>query len=304
MIIFSSVTKTFGNGNIALDDFSIYIESGELVVLSGPSGSGKTTVMRLLIKEYNPTSGNIIFDDTPLSKIKNRHLPKHRRKIGVIFQDYKLLTDLNVWENIALPLYIIGKKQSEIEERVTDLLRLIGLEEKAWVFPVQLSGGEAQRVSIARALATGPDVIFADEPTGNLDQDSSLIITKLLKKINELGTTVLIATHDTSVLKELEKSRHIFIKKGKLELDTHKKTLPDDKNKKLENKESKKQEKPTEDIKDQEPKTEEVENNKKKDKNKTQKTAPQEEIKTDKEKSSPEKKSDEKEKIEINIEEI
>ena len=225
MIIFSSVTKTFGNGTTALDNISLRVEPGELVVITGPSGSGKTTLMRLLIREYDTTSGEISFYDLSLKKIKNKQIPHHRRQIGVVFQDYKLLPDLNVWENIALPLNIVGRKQSEIESRVTDLLKLIGLEDNAWLFPAQLSGGEAQRVSIARALATGPDVIFADEPTGNLDKDTSLAITKLLTKINELGTTVLIATHDTSVLNALEKSRQIHLDKGKLDKDTHPKEI-------------------------------------------------------------------------------
>ena len=225
MIIFSSVTKTFGNGTTALSDVSLRIDPGELVVITGPSGSGKTTLMRLLIREYDVTSGEIIFAETPLEKIKNRQIPLHRRQIGVVFQDYKLLPDLNVWENIALPLNIVGRKQSEIESRVTDLLKLIGLEDKAWLFPTQLSGGEAQRISIARALATGPNLIFADEPTGNLDKETSLAITKLLKKINELGTTVLLATHDTTVLDFLKSSRQIHLNNGILEKDTQPKKI-------------------------------------------------------------------------------
>lgn len=225
MIIFSAVTKIFGNGTIALDNISLRIDPGELLVITGPSGSGKTTLMRLLIKEYDVSSGEILFQDLSLEKLKNRNIPHHRRQIGVVFQDYKLLPDLNVWENIALPLDIIGRKQDEIESRVTDLLKLIGLEDKAWLFPTQLSGGEAQRVSIARALATGPSIIFADEPTGNLDKETGMAIAKLLKKINELGTTVLFATHDTNVLDFLSKSRQIHLDNGKLAKDTHPKKV-------------------------------------------------------------------------------
>ncbi len=200
MIKFKKVTKKFGNDNVAFADLNFDIESGEMVAVTGPSGSGKTTIMRLLIREYVPSSGKIIFDGKNLKKIKKRQIPQHRRRIGVVFQDYKLIEELNVWENIALPLNIKGKKKADIEHRVTDLLNLVGLEDKALMFPRQLSGGESQRISIARALATGPKIIFADEPTGNLDPKTGTHIIKLLKKINKLGTTVLLATHDSYIL--------------------------------------------------------------------------------------------------------
>jgi cell division transport system ATP-binding protein len=220
MITFSSVTKKFGSGNVALDNVSFHLEPGDFAIISGPSGSGKTTIMKLLIKDLLPTKGEISYKDFDLKDIKGSKLPEHRRKIGVVFQDYKLLPELNVWENIALPLSIMGKPVSEIESRVTDLLNLVSLTDKALMFPKQLSGGEAQRVSIARALATGPGLIFADEPTGNLDKDSSLSIIKLLKQINELGTTVLLATHDVVVLDELSKERLIKLDKGSLKSDS------------------------------------------------------------------------------------
>jgi len=204
MIKFQTVTKKFPNGTIAFENLSFDVDSGEMVMITGPSGSGKTTIMRLIIREYLPTEGEIEFDDQPLHKIKNREVPQHRQKIGVVFQDYKLINDLNVWENIALPLNIRHKSQEEIEERVTDLLKLIGLTDKALMFPCQLSGGEAQRVSIARALATGPKIIFADEPTGNLDKATSQKIIDLLTKINKLGTTLMLATHDQFVLDYLQ----------------------------------------------------------------------------------------------------
>lgn len=219
MISFNSVTKAFGDDSVALQDVSFTIEPGELVVVTGPSGSGKTTLMRLLTKEYEPTSGEIIFNDQSLSDIKGSKVHQLRRQIGVVFQDYKLLPELNVWENIALSLYIIGQKQDEIEQRVTDLLRLISLDDKPFLFPSQLSGGEAQRVSIARALATAPSVIFADEPTGNLDAETSASIARLLQKINKLGTTVLIATHDTGVLDLMKEERHIRLEHGQLVKD-------------------------------------------------------------------------------------
>lgn len=219
MITFTDVTKSFGDDLVALQNVTFTIEPGELVVITGPSGSGKTTLMRLLTKEYEPTSGEITFNGEPLADIKKSQVHKHRRQIGVVFQDYKLLPELNVWENIALSLYITGQKQNEIEERVTDLLRLISLDDKPFLFPSQLSGGENQRVSIARALATAPAVIFADEPTGNLDAETSASIARLLQKINKLGTTVLVATHDVSVLDLMQEERHMRLEHGTLVKD-------------------------------------------------------------------------------------
>lgn len=219
MIVFRNVTKQFDDA-FAVKDIDFAIDPGELVMITGSSGSGKTTLMRLLTREYKTTVGEIFFDSTQLNSIKSGKIHHHRRKIGVIFQDYKLLQDLNVWENIALALSIIGTKDSEIERRVTDLLELVSLTDKAFHFPVQLSGGEAQRVSIARALSTAPKVIFADEPTGNLDPEASKNVISLLKKINSLGTTVLITTHNTDVKKWLGEVRHLHIEKGELLHDT------------------------------------------------------------------------------------
>jgi cell division transport system ATP-binding protein len=225
MIVFSSVTKQFFPESIAVEDVSFEIEPGELVVITGPSGSGKTTLMRLLTKEYLPSSGEILFHNISLDDIPDSQVFRHRRQIGVVFQDYKLISELNVWENIALPLSIVGKEESEIETRVTDLLTLVSLTDKAFYFPKQLSGGEAQRISIARALSTGPKVLFADEPTGNLDAESSVEIAKLLERINSFGTTVLFATHDTNVIDLLTKNyRHLTMEKGKLVSDSDKKS--------------------------------------------------------------------------------
>ena len=220
MITFKDVSISFGSDEYGLNDVSFSIDSGELVVITGPSGSGKTTIMRLLMREYDPTAGDITFDGSNIADISSGKLHQHRRNIGVVFQDYRLLPELNVWENIALPLSIVGKKQADIEERVTDLLTLIKLPQKAHLFPSQLSGGEAQRISIARALAMGPSVLFADEPTGNLDADTSREITELLKKIHSLGTTVLFATHDPVAIKVLSDAHTLELENGKLKKDS------------------------------------------------------------------------------------
>lgn len=223
MLIFENVTKKFVDDSYGVQSLSFEIEPGELVFITGSSGSGKTTLMKLLTKEYLPSEGEIHVEDLQLSQVKSSDLHHLRRKIGVVFQDYKLLPELNVWENISLPLYIIGTPQEEVERRVTDLLRLVGLADKASLFPNQLSGGEAQRVSIARALTTGPSVIFADEPTGNLDPETALAIANLLHKINTLGTTLLFATHNLEFIKRFKNSRHIHLEDGKVVLDSKKK---------------------------------------------------------------------------------
>lgn len=229
MIIFKNVTKQF-NDSFALKDVSFSVDPGELLTVTGHSGSGKTTLMRLLIKEYTPSTGEIIFDSTPLHSIRSGRIHHHRRNIGVVFQDYKLLPEMNVWENIALALSIVGTRNNEIERRVTDLLELVSLTNKAFLFPAQLSGGEAQRVSIARALSTAPKVIFADEPTGNLDSESSEHIIKLLKKINSMGTTVMVTTHNHDVQEWLSSSRHIHLQNGMLISDSKKASADSSKN--------------------------------------------------------------------------
>lgn len=220
MLIFNNVSKDFGDSKSGIRNVNFQVDPGELVFITGNSGSGKTTIMRLLTKDYIPTDGEISIEDIDLAQVKPSNIHHLRRKIGVIFQDYKLLTDLNVWENISLPLYIVGTPQAEVEQRVTDLLRLVGLEDKANLFPTQLSGGEAQRVSIARALTTGPSIIFADEPTGNLDPETALAIASLLHKINTLGTTLLFATHNLDFIKKFKGSRHIHLEDGTIVLDT------------------------------------------------------------------------------------
>lgn len=215
MIEFQQVTKIFGNGTVALDDVSFLIEEGEIALIQGHSGAGKTTLLRLMIKEFDPTTGKIIIEGDDLGRIPPKKTHLLRRKIGAIFQDFKLLTDRTVGENIALALDILNLKPKLIDSRIAELLHLTGMEGKENLFPLQLSGGELQRVAIARALAPQPNIIFADEPTGNLDEDTGWQIVQLLKDINEQGTTVVIATHNTNILKELD-DRIIELEKGKL----------------------------------------------------------------------------------------
>lgn len=218
MIDFISVTKNYAGKPILLD-VSFHIDPGEFVFLTGKSGAGKTTIMRLLTGQTKHDQGTITFDAHTYGKIKGKELLDIRRKIGVIYQDYKLLPDRTVAENIAMGLEIAGKSKAEIASRVSDLLTLIDLApEKANAFPSQLSGGEAQRVCIARALATAPRVIFADEPTGNLDDTTGELITSLLLKLQELGTTVIMATHNTGLVQKFGK-RTIHIKDKKVESD-------------------------------------------------------------------------------------
>lgn len=215
IITFDHVTTNYGVGEDTLSDVSFSIEPGEFIVISGKSGAGKTTLARLLMREITPVSGTIEFDGEQIADIKKSKLHFHRRNIGVVYQDYKLLPELTVSENIALALHIAGKDKQEIENRISDLLQLVQLPDKGNLFPSQLSGGEIQRVAIARALANGPRLLFADEPTGNLDRETGKHIVQILKKINSLGTTVLMSSHE-----EFDFSDHphrVFqLEKGKL----------------------------------------------------------------------------------------
>jgi len=239
MIEFNRVTKQYPTGQAALSDVSFVIEPGEFVFFVGPTGAGKTTIMKLLTRELVPTEGMVAVLGENLQNIKKSAVPKLRREVSVVFQDYKLLPDRTVAENISLPLEIANKTEDEIKSRVADLLELVNLSGKELYFPVQLSGGEAQRVSIARALAVGPKVLFADEPTGNLDHESAIAIAKLLDKIHQLGTTVLMATHNLDLLKLLKK-RELHLDKGKLVKDT--KATKEKSPKEREEKEDKKKE--------------------------------------------------------------
>ncbi len=219
MITFDQVSKTFPTGETILDDVSFRIHPGELVTIIGPSGSGKTTLLRLIYKELEPSKGTITIDGQNVTNLKSKALPKLRRRIGYAFQDFKIIPDRTVWENIALTLDILNLGEKVISERVTHLLELVGIEGKDKLFPGQLSGGELQRVSIARAIAHEPDVLLADEPTGNLDAETSNKIAELFNQIHNFGTTVILATHDPEIIKNLE-SRQITLKKGKITEDT------------------------------------------------------------------------------------
>ena len=215
MIVFEKVTKQFPNGTLALQDVSLTIEPKEFIIITGHSGAGKTTLLRLLLREVLPTKGSILFDKTDITRLKSRDIPKLRRQIGAIFQDFKLLADRTVSENIAISLEIVGSPQAEIQHRVNHLLELVGLKGKGDLFPSQISGGELQRTVIARALAPEPKVLFADEPTGNLDQTTAYQIVDLLSDINKLGTTVIMATHNHDIISRLKK-RTVELAEGKI----------------------------------------------------------------------------------------
>ncbi|MBU0618746.1 cell division ATP-binding protein FtsE [Patescibacteria group bacterium] len=214
MIKFDKVSKNFGQ-TTALNQADFTIKKGEFVFLVGPSGAGKTTILRLLLKEIVPDSGKITFLDQDLSQLPAKEIPQLRRKIGSVFQDYKLLTERTVFENTALPLEINGLERDKIKSEAAKVLALVGLKNRMNFFPAQLSGGELQRVVIARAIVAGPELVFADEPTGNLDAGISWQIVKLLKKINDQGTTVIMATHDREIVAGFPQ-RVIELKKGKV----------------------------------------------------------------------------------------
>lgn len=215
LISFNQVTFQYGKSVTALESVSFDIDNGEFVFLVGPSGSGKTTFLRLMIRELTPTSGTIIFDGEEISKRRGVSIPKLRKKIGTSFQDVKLIKDRTIFENVAVMLEIIGKKKQEIKDAVDAALDLVGLADKADQFPVQLSGGEVQRIGIARAIVGDPVILFADEPTANLDEESSWKVMSLLKEINRRGKTVIVATHNLEVVTSMGE-RVLQLEKGKL----------------------------------------------------------------------------------------
>ncbi len=225
MIKLEKVTKKFGAGVHVLSDINLFIAKGEFVFLVGPTGSGKTTIFRLLIRELLPTEGSITVGEWDIINLPKQQIPHLRKKIGVVFQDLKLLIDRTIFENVALPLEVIGTKPEEAKIRVEEVLNSVGILEHKDKFPVQLSGGELQRVAIARALILSPEILLADEPTGNLDDDTSWEIVKILADINAKGTTIMMATHDTDIVKKLAK-RIITLEKGRLVQDEKDKSAP------------------------------------------------------------------------------
>jgi len=218
MIAFQSVSKTYPNGSMGLEDVNIKIDPGEFVSLVGKSGAGKSTLIKLLIGEEKPTHGRILVGAYEVHKLVSKELPMLRRQIGVVFQDFKLLTTKNAKENVAFALEVEGKPQHEIDDAVAQMLDMVGLADKEESFPHELSGGEKQRVAIARAMINRPAVLIADEPTGNLDDLNSQDIIKLLLKINSLGTTVMLATHSKHVVNEISK-RVISLSQGRIVKD-------------------------------------------------------------------------------------
>ncbi|MBS6398126.1 MAG: cell division ATP-binding protein FtsE [Clostridiales bacterium] len=205
MIVLENIMKSYPNGVGAINGISLHIERGEFVFVVGDSGSGKSTLVKLLLKELEPTKGTIRVNGVNLSRMKKRWIPKYRRKVGCVFQDFRLLKDRNVYENVAFAQRVISTPTREIARNVPAMLSLVGLAEKYKSFPKELSGGEQQRVALARALVNSPDILLADEPTGNLDPKTSREIMKLLEEINARGTTVLVVTHDREIVNTLKK---------------------------------------------------------------------------------------------------
>lgn len=215
MITLQNVSKVFGTGVAGLSDINLQIDKGEFVFLVGHTGSGKTTLLRMLIKEVVPTTGSVIVGGWDLNKLPGHKIPHLRKKIGVVFQDLKLLTDRTIFENIMLPLQVSGINNEEAQRRAEELLEHVGISMHRDKFPIQLSGGELQRAAIARALTLSPDILLADEPTGNLDTATAFGIVSLLSKINQLGTTIVMATHNMEIVEKLG-TRVVMLESGKL----------------------------------------------------------------------------------------
>ena len=213
MIEISNVCKTYETGNKALRNVSITIGDGEFVFIMGRSGSGKSTLMKLLLKEVEPTSGKIVVNDMNLGKMPRHYVPKYRRRLGMVFQDFRLLRDRTVYETVAFAQRVIGVSTRRIKESVPAMLQMVGLSAKYKMFPQQLSGGEQQRVAIARALINRPEVLLADEPTGNLDSQNADEIMRLLEEINRMGTTVVVVTHSEEIVARMHK-RVITMERG------------------------------------------------------------------------------------------
>lgn len=246
MLLFDKVSKKYNENITALEDVGFKVDDGEFLFLVGPSGAGKTTLVRLLIREEVPSSGSIFFKEIEVPKIPNKLLPTYRQKLGIVFQDIKLLANKTLEENINFALDILGKEDKEIKETTDYLLETVGLQDRRDLFPQQLSGGEQQRGAIARALANNPELFIADEPTGNLDPDNAFQVLEILKKINKGGTTVMVISHDREIVNQM-KTRVLRMDKGKIVSDTKgdydtvktPRVPPEEKEKKKEEKEDK-----------------------------------------------------------------
>lgn len=218
MVHFESVSKKFGS-LLALDEICLEIKQGEFAFIVGPSGAGKSTLLKILTREILPTSGKVTINHTDITKIKDSDIPNFRRKVGVVFQDFKLLDDRTVFENVALTVEVQGKSDSEIAKMVEHTLKLVEIWDKRNLFPRQLSGGEQQRTAIARAVVGKPDMVLADEPTGDLDPKTAWGVIQLLNEINSWGTTVIMATHNQEIVNTL-KRRVVVLKQGKITKDS------------------------------------------------------------------------------------
>lgn len=218
LIRFKNVNKQYKNGVTAIYDLDLNIKKGEFVFVIGSTGCGKSTLIKMLYREEKPTSGKILLGGKDVAKLRNSKVYKIRRKIGVVFQDFKLLYKSTVFENVAFALEIFGAPKAEIYSKVIKVLDLVGLKNKAKNYPTQLSGGEMQRVAIARAIVNGPKLLICDEPTGNLDEVTSMEIMKVLEEINKLGTTIIMVTHDTDIVEKMKK-RVILLDSGRIVKD-------------------------------------------------------------------------------------
>jgi cell division transport system ATP-binding protein len=219
MLEFVDVTKIYKDKFTAVKNINLKIEKGSFSFIVGKSGAGKTTLIKLMIKEIDPTEGKLFFDGNDITQLSNRKIPIHRRKIGVIFQDFRLLHKKTVYENIAFAMEMVGQPAKNIRREVPTVLSMVGLSDKANNFPSELAGGEQQRIAIARAVVNKPDLIIADEPTGNLDPETSYEIMKIFTEINRRGTTLLMVTHDRAIV-DMMKKRVIELKNGKIIRDT------------------------------------------------------------------------------------
>ncbi len=219
MIEFQGVYKTYGTGSHALKDVNLHIDDGEFAFIVGASGAGKSTFLKLIMREETPTSGEVIVNNFRLSRLKRKEVPYFRRTMGIVFQDFRLINTMTVYDNVAFSMRVIGKKKREINRRVHHVLQLLDLQGKANRYPLELSGGEQQRVGLARALVNNPSLIIADEPTGNVDPQMSHDIVEMLTQINEKGTTILMVTHEHELVHQFD-HRVITLEQGRIVSDT------------------------------------------------------------------------------------